>query len=101
LAATFIPWNAATAVGVLLGGSIPDPKRIGLDVIFPAAMGGLAAGLISARRDVVAAVVAVAIALSVSLAWDPAAGLIAGGVLGPLAGIAVPTEAGPSVSRRA
>jgi predicted branched-subunit amino acid permease len=100
-AATFVPWNAATAAGVLLGGSIPDPKRIGLDVVFPAAMGGLAVGLISGRRDVVAAVVAVAIAATVSLAWDPAAGLIAGGVLGPLAGIAVPTEAGSSVSRRA
>jgi 4-azaleucine resistance transporter AzlC len=101
LAATFVPWNAATAAGVLLGGSIPDPRRIGLDVIFPAAMGGLAVGLISGRRDVVAAVVAVAIALTVSLAWDPAAGLIAGGVLGPLAGIAVPTKAGSSESRPA
>jgi 4-azaleucine resistance transporter AzlC len=100
LAATFVPWNAATAVGVLLGGSIPDPKRIGLDVIFPAAMGGLAVGLISGRRDVLAALVAVAIALTVSLAWDPAAGLIAGGMLGPLAGIAVPTEARSRVSRR-
>jgi 4-azaleucine resistance transporter AzlC len=90
LAATFVPWNVATAAGVLLGGSIPDPTRLGLDVIFPAAMGGLAVGLISGRRELVAGLAAIAIALSVSIAWDPAAGLIAGGVLGPLAGIAVP-----------
>jgi predicted branched-subunit amino acid permease len=90
LGATFIPWNVATAIGVLLRGSIPDPTRLGLDVIFPAAMGGLAVGLISGRRELVAGLAAIATALSVSLAWDPAAGLIAGGVLGPLAGIAVP-----------
>jgi 4-azaleucine resistance transporter AzlC len=90
LVATFLPWNVATAAGVLLGGSIPDPTRLGLDVIFPAAMGGLAVGLISGRRELVAGLAAIGIALSVSIAWDPAAGLIAGGVLGPLAGIAVP-----------
>jgi len=82
--------NLWSAAGVLLGGSIPDPTRFGLDVIFPAAMGGLAVGLISGRRELVAGLAAIAIALSVSIAWDPAAGLIAGGVLGPLAGIAMP-----------
>jgi len=92
LAATFVPWNVATAAGVLLGGSIPDPKRLGLDVIFPAAMGGLAVGLISRRRELVAALVAIGVALTVSIAWDPAAGLIAGGALGPLAGLAVDRE---------
>jgi len=92
LAATFVPWNVATAAGVLLGGSIPDPKRLGLDVIFPAAMGGLAVGLISRRRELVAALVAIGVGLTVSIAWDPAAGLIAGGALGPLAGLAVDRE---------
>ena len=42
IVSTFIPWNVATLVGVTIGGSIPDPTRFGLDVIFPAAMGGLA-----------------------------------------------------------
>src|SRR5262245_42538200 len=36
IVSTFIPWNLATLVGVTLGGSIPDPERFGLDVIFPA-----------------------------------------------------------------
>jgi 4-azaleucine resistance transporter AzlC len=87
---TFIPWNLATIAGVLLGGAIPDPGRFGLDVVFPAAMGGLAVGLISGRRDLVAAISGAVIAVAVSLAWDPAAGLLAGGLLGPLAGLAVP-----------
>jgi predicted branched-subunit amino acid permease len=90
---TFIPWNVATIAGVLLGGSIPQPARFGLDVIFPAAMIGLAVGLVTGRRELVAAIVGAVVAVAVSLAWDPAAGLLAGGLLGPLAGLA--TRPGP------
>jgi hypothetical protein len=76
-------------VGVTIGGSIPEPERFGLDVIFPAAMGGLAVGLITGRRELVAAIAGAALGVGVALAWDPAAGIIAGGVLGPALGIAV------------
>jgi predicted branched-subunit amino acid permease len=86
---TFIPWNLATLIGVTIGGSIPEPERFGLDVIFPAAMGGLAVGLLTGRREVVAAVAGAVIGVAVALAWDPAAGIIAGGVLGPVFGMAV------------
>lgn len=89
IGATFIPWNVATIAGVLLGGSIPQPARFGLDVIFPAAMIGLAVGLITGRRELCAAIVGGVVAVAVSLAWDPAAGLLAGGLLGPLAGLAI------------
>jgi 4-azaleucine resistance transporter AzlC len=91
---TFIPWNVATLVGVTVGGSIPDPARFGLDVIFPAAMGGLAVGLISGRRELVAAISGAVIGVGVGLAWDPAAGIIAGGVIGPVIGMAVQPRAG-------
>ena len=90
---TFIPWNLATLVGVTIGGSIPEPSRFGLDVIFPAAMGGLAVGLIMGRRDLVAAISGAAIGVGIGLAWDPAAGIIAGGIIGPLVGMAVPLRA--------
>src|SRR5439155_25738928 len=86
---TFIPWNVATLVGVTIGRSIPDPARFGLDVIFPAAMGGLAVGLITGRRELVAAISGAVTGVAVGLAWDPAAGIIAGGVIGPLVGMAV------------
>jgi 4-azaleucine resistance transporter AzlC len=91
---TFIPWNVATLAGVALGGAIPDPNRFGLDVVFPAAMAGLAVGLMSGRRDAAAAVAGAILAVAVSLAWDPAAGVIAGGLFGPLVAILVPF--GPS-----
>jgi len=90
LVTTFVPWNLATIVGVVVGGSIPDPTRFGLDVIFPAAMAGLAIGLMTGQREVVAALVASVIAVGVSIAWDPAAGILAGGLLGPLVGLALP-----------
>ena len=89
IVSTWIPWNLATLVGVTIGGSIPDPARFGLDVIFPAAMGGLAVGLITGRRELVAAIAGAALGVGVAMAWDPAAGIIAGGVLGPILGIAV------------
>ena len=86
---TWIPWNVATVVGVTIGGSIPDPARLGLDVIFPAAMGGLAVGLVTGRRELVAALAGVVIGVGVGLTWDPAAGIVAGGLIGPLVGMAV------------
>lgn len=97
LVTTFIPWNAATIAGVLLGGAIPDPSRFGLDVVFPAAMAGLAAGLATGRREVAAALSGAVIAIAVSLAWDPAAGIVAGGLVGPLVGMTVPVSARPVV----
>ncbi len=87
---TFIPWNIATILGSVVGGNIPDPSRYGLDVIFPAAMAGLAVGLVTGRRELVAALVGAIAAVGVGLALDPAAGIIAGGLLGPLAGLVTP-----------
>ena len=90
----FIPWNLATIVGVVVGGQIPDPGRYGLDVIFPAAMAGLAVGLVTGRRELVAAIAGAATGVAVGLAWDPAAGILAGGLIGPLVGLA--TRPGPA-----
>ncbi len=88
--AVFIPWNLATIAGVLLGNAIPDPAAFGLDVVFPAAMAGLAAGLVTGRRELVAACSGAAIGVVVTLAAGTAVGIITGGLLGPLIGMAVP-----------
>jgi len=83
---------------VTVGGSIPDPTRFGLDIIFPAAMAGLAVGLIAGRRELVAAIAGAVIGVGVGIAWDPAAGIIAGGVLGPLLGMIVPAATASSTA---
>ncbi len=80
----FIPWNVGTIIGIVGGGIIPEPRRLGLDVVFPAAMAGLAVLLVHGRRDVVAVAVACAFAVVLGLAVDPAVGVLAGGLAGPL-----------------
>jgi predicted branched-subunit amino acid permease len=71
-------------VGAAVAGGLPDPARFGLDVIFPAAMGGLAVGLLAKRRDVVAAASGAILAVGVALAVNPAIGVVAGGLVGPI-----------------
>jgi len=90
IVATFIPWNVATLGGVLLGAQIPDPGRLGIDVIFPAAMIGLAVGLITGRRELVAAIVGAGVAVVVALASSPSIGIVCGGIVGPLVALLVP-----------
>ena len=86
----FSPWNLATLVGVLGAQAVPDPRVLGLDVVFPAAMAGLAVGLVTGRREVAAGIAGVGIALIVGLAIDPRAGVLAGGFAGPFVGLLVP-----------
>jgi predicted branched-subunit amino acid permease len=90
IVATFIPWNLATIAGVSLGSAIADPAALGLDVVFPAAMAGLALGLASGRREIVAAAAGAAVAVLASVAWDPAGGIIVGALVGPFIALAVP-----------
>ena len=92
---TFIPWNIATIAGYSRRRLIDSPERYGIDVVFPAAMAGLAVGLVAGRREVVAVAAGVAISLVVALAWDPRIAVVVGGLLGPLAGLAMPGTSEP------
>jgi 4-azaleucine resistance transporter AzlC len=92
IAVTFIPWNLASLAGVLVGGSIPDPARFGIDVIFPCAMIGLAVGLMTGRRELVAAGVGAAIGVVGALLTSSSIGIILGGLVGPAVGLLVPAE---------
>ncbi len=90
IGSTFIPWNLATLAGVFLGGRIPDPARFGIDIIFPAAMIGLAAGLVTGRRELVAAIAGATVGVAVALLTSPSIGIVAGGLIGPALGLLVP-----------
>jgi 4-azaleucine resistance transporter AzlC len=85
----WIPWNLATVIGVLGGQVIPDPARLGLDIVFPAAMAGLAVLLIRSRRDLAAAAVGALVAVALGLASDPSVGIVVGGLVGPVVAMAV------------
>jgi 4-azaleucine resistance transporter AzlC len=97
IGSTFIPWNVATLVGVLGGQVIPDPRTLGLDLVFPAAMAGLAVALVTGRRELVAVAAGAAIAVGLGLAVDPRTGVVAGGLLGPLVALVAPFPERPSV----
>lgn len=86
----FLPWVLGSLAGVLLGNAIVDPERLGIDVIFAAAMAGLAVVLITGRRELVAAIVGAIVGVGVSLAVSTTVGVIAGGVIGPAAGLLIP-----------
>jgi 4-azaleucine resistance transporter AzlC len=92
IASTLIPWNLATALGVILGSQIPNPMQFGVDIIFPAAMIGLSVGLITGRRELTAAIVGAGVGVGVALLTSPAVGIIAGGLVGPAAGLLVPAR---------
>ena len=94
IVSTFIPWNLATIAGFLGGQLIESPERYGIDVVFPAAMAGLAVGLVTGRREIVAAGAGIAIGIAVALAWDPRVAVVVGGLVGPLVGLAVPGREG-------
>jgi predicted branched-subunit amino acid permease len=89
---TLIPWNIATFAGVMLGDAVVEPSRFGIDVIFPAAMAGLAIGQLAGRREVVAAISGAAIGVAASLLISPTIGIIAGGILGPFVGLLAPRD---------
>ncbi len=91
-----VPWITFSIVGATLAGNILDPARFGLDVIFPAAMAGLAVGLITGKRELAAAISGAIVGVVVGLAWDPAAGIVAGGLVGPFVGLLIPASE-PSV----
>jgi predicted branched-subunit amino acid permease len=98
IASTFIPWNVSTILGATVGGQIPDPTRFGLDVVFPAAMTGLAVGLVTGRRELVAAFAGAILGVSVSLVAGTGIGVIVGGIVGPLIGLAVPRREGEAAT---
>jgi 4-azaleucine resistance transporter AzlC len=87
---TITPWVMATAVGYAGGQLLPDPRALGLDVVFPAAMAGLAVALVTERRSLVAAVAGGSIGLAIALTVQPSVGVIAGGLLGPLVAMVIP-----------
>lgn len=90
-----VPWMLATTVGLVGGSLLPDPTALGIDIVFPAAMGGLAVALLTDRRSVIAAVTGALVGVVVALASQPSVGILAGGLAGPAIALAVPMGAGP------
>jgi predicted branched-subunit amino acid permease len=98
LAAVFdsLSWPIFTALGVIGGQLIPNPAQLGFDVVFPAAMAGLAVTLATGRPEVVAAVGAAALAVVGGIVVGPAVSVVAAGFLAPIAGLVIERRGEPS-----
>lgn len=93
----FIAWNLTTLVGALAAGAIPDPSRLGLDLVFPLTFLALLRPNLRRRRDLVVAAGAGASALLL-ISWMPAGAAILIGSLGAaLLAAAVPGSAAEGV----
>ena len=88
-ASIFVPWNLATIAGWLAGAALPEPGTIGLDVMFPASMAGLAVGLVRDRAALIALITGGAAAVAAAILINPSAAAMIGGLIGPLVGIAL------------
>ena len=82
----YAAWVLGTALGVLGGGFLGDPERLGLDAAFPALFLALLAGQLGSRRAVAAALTGGGIAL-VLLPFTPSGVPIVVAVLGCLVGL--------------
>jgi 4-azaleucine resistance transporter AzlC len=82
----YVTWVLGTALGVLGGGFLGDPERLGLDAAFPALFLALLVVQLGSRRAVAAALAGGGIAL-VLLPFTPAGVPIIAAVLGCLVGL--------------
>jgi 4-azaleucine resistance transporter AzlC len=99
-ATVYAAWYAGATAGALLGDRIPDPRRLGLDFVFPAVFIAILAGTVRAPWQwlvaAVAAAVALAVAWGVGGTWHIAVAGLGASVLGVFLAPAVP--AGPTAS---
>lgn len=86
-----VPWMLATTVGLVGGSLLPEPTALGIDIVFPAAMGGLAVALLTDRRSVIAATAGAVVGVMVALASQPSVGILVGGLAGPVVALVLPS----------
>ena len=82
----FTAWNTATFVGALAGGAIPDPAKLGIDLIFPLAFLALLVPLVRTRVELAVALVAGAVAYLLTDALPGGLPILVTGVAGSLLG---------------
>ncbi len=82
----FVTWNLATLVGAIVGGAIPDPEKLGVDVIFPLAFLALLVPLIRTRVEVAVAVASGALAWVLAHELQGGLAILATGVTGSAVG---------------
>ena len=92
--AMHLGWWTGTGIGVLLGNALGDTQRLGLDVVFPAAMLAIIANLLRERSGAAAAALGAIFCLAL-LPVAPAGVPIVVSVLGAVVALAIPQGSTP------
>lgn len=83
---TWVLWVLSTAAGHVIGGGIPDPKAVGIDLVVPAFFVAMLLPNWKGRREAVGWGVAAAVSVAVSFLlpgwWFVGAGAVAGALAG-------------------
>ena len=82
----FVTWNLSTLGGGLIGGAIPDPTKLGLDLVFPLAFLALLVPLVRTRVELVVALFSGALAYIVAQMSSGGVPIVVTGVGGSLLG---------------
>ncbi|HET6684524.1 MAG TPA: AzlC family ABC transporter permease [Gaiella sp.] len=82
----FVAWNLSTLGGAFLGGAIPDPTKLGLDLVFPLAFLALLVPLVRTRTELLVALFSGALAYVVSQMSSGGVPIVVTGVAGSLLG---------------
>jgi len=94
----FAMWNAATLGGFLLGGAIPDPDRLGVDLIFPLAFLAILVPLVRTRVELAVALASGALAYTLAQALPGGLPILLTGVAGSLLGAYLSRSEPPDAS---
>jgi predicted branched-subunit amino acid permease len=82
----YVAWNTGTALGILAGQAVPDPRRAGLDLLVPLAFLAVLIPLLRGRAALLAALVAAAAMLLLSSLVPSGVAVLGAGGLGSAAG---------------
>jgi len=82
----FVTWNLATLAGAFLGAAIPDPAKLGLDLVFPLAFLALLVPLLRTRLELLVALFSGALAYGVAEMSSGGVPIVVTGVAGSLLG---------------
>lgn len=80
----FLTWNLATFGGALLGAAIPDPEKLGVDLIFPLAFLALLVPLVRGRAELAVALASGALAYVLARTLPGGLPILITGVAGSL-----------------
>ena len=91
----FATWNLATLGGALVGTAIPDPAKLGLDLVFPLAFLALLVPLVRTRVELLVAVVSGGMAYVLAEGLPGGLPILVTGIAGSLLGASL-TRGRPS-----